>query len=174
MTTTATASTPSTPAEILAAVRPGDLVVLVGPSGAGKSTFLRELLVAEHEIVSLDRLRAVVSEPGDQAATADALLLQHQVLAMRLRRGATTWIDATSLLPHHRLALRDLAAQHARRALAVVVHAPLEACLARQSDRGRQARVPDHVVREQHAQALAAHAALPYEGFAEIHHLTRR
>ncbi|MFD0532277.1 hypothetical protein ACFQ1I_46155 [Kitasatospora arboriphila] len=72
---------------------------MIGASGSGKSSML--LTVAPHQIVSLDQLRAVVSEPGDQTATADALLLQHQILTMRLRRGLTTFIDNVSCESHH-------------------------------------------------------------------------
>ncbi len=58
---------------------------MIGAGGSGRSTLLAT--VPPHRIVSLDRLRAVVSEPGDQDSTADAVLLQNQILAMRLRRG---------------------------------------------------------------------------------------
>ncbi|MFG2823348.1 AAA family ATPase [Kitasatospora sp. NPDC048365] len=97
---------------------------MIGASGSGKSTALAT--VAPHRIVSLDQLRAVVSVPGDQKATADALLLQHQILSMRLRRGLTTYIDNVSCESHHRRQLVDLAHAHGRRTVAVLVDAPLD------------------------------------------------
>ena len=115
--------------DALAPIEPGDLVVMIGASGSGKSTLLAT--VPPHRIVSLDRLRAVVSEPGDQDSTADAVLLQNQILAMRLRRGLTTWVDNTSAEAHHRAQLVELGHQHGRRVVAAWVDVPLAVCLAR-------------------------------------------
>ncbi|MFE2412336.1 AAA family ATPase [Kitasatospora sp. NPDC059408] len=163
MTTTTLATARS---RALEPVQPGDLVVLIGAAASGKTTLLQD--VPAHQIVSLDQLRAAVSEPGDQRATADALLLQHQILTARLRRGVTTYIDAVSGLPHHRLQLVDLARQHGRRPVAVLLRVPLDLCLARNARRPDHERVPEKVLCEQHAQTSAAAAALLGEGFAEI------
>ncbi|MFB7675286.1 AAA family ATPase [Kitasatospora purpeofusca] len=154
--------------DTLAPAESGDLVVMIGASGSGKSTLLAT--VPPHRIVSLDRLRAVVSEPGDQAATADALLLQHQILSMRLCRGETTYVDNVSCEVHHRLQLVDLAHAHGRRAVAVLTDAPLELCLARNAARPDQERVPQDVLRWQHRMARSARELLPGEGWDEIRH----
>ncbi|MFJ5927597.1 AAA family ATPase [Kitasatospora sp. NPDC092948] len=165
MNTPATART-----HTLDPVEPGDVVVvvMVGPSGSGKSTLLRN--VPSHQIVSLDRLRALASEPGDQDATADALLLQHQILSMRLRRGLTTFVDNVSCERHHRLQLVDLAHLHGRRAVAVLTDAPLPLCLARNAARPDHQRVPEDELRRQHRMARDARELLTREGFDEIRH----
>ncbi|MET9402099.1 AAA family ATPase [Kitasatospora sp. NPDC002965] len=163
MTTTTT-----TREDLLGPVEPGDLVVMIGASGSGKSTLLRSL--PAHQIVSLDRLRALASEPGDQDSTPDAVLLQHQILAMRLRRAKTVVVDNTSVEAQHRLQLVELARQHGRRVVAAWVDAPLRTCLARNSARPDHQRVPEAVVRWQHAMARAARHSLPGEGFDEIRH----
>ena len=73
------------------------LVVLVGPSGAGKSTWA-EAAFAAGEIVSSDRLRAVVGEAEDDlAASADAFALLDAIVAARLRRGLTAVVDTLGL-----------------------------------------------------------------------------
>ncbi|MEU4301927.1 AAA family ATPase [Kitasatospora aureofaciens] len=163
-----TATPTAAQALVLNLAQPGDLVVMVGCAASGKSTLLRA--VPLHRIVSLDTLRAIVSEPGDQAATADALLLQHQILGMRLRRGLTTYIDNVSCESHHRLQLIDLAHAHGRRVVAILTDAPLELCLARNSSRPDHQRVPEDVLRYQHRMARSARALLPHEGFDEIRH----
>ncbi|MGE7437004.1 AAA family ATPase [Kitasatospora sp. NPDC001175] len=153
---------------LLGPVEPGALVVMIGASGSGKSTLLRSVPV--HQIVSLDRLRAVASEPGDQDSTADAVLLQHQILAMRLRRAKTVVVDNTSVQQLHRLQLVELAHQYGRRVVAAWVDAPLPTCLARNAARPDHERVPEDVVRWQHAMARSARQSLPGEGFDEIRH----
>ncbi|WP_329492541.1 AAA family ATPase (plasmid) [Kitasatospora sp. NBC_01246] len=157
-----------TTARWLASTRPGDLVVLIGASGAGKTTLLGS--VPPHRVVSLDALRAGVSEPGDQSATPDAAVLQHLLLTMRLRRGATTYTDSTSVDIHHRAQLVGLARQFGVRPVALLVGTELEVCLQRNAARPPATRVPEDEVRRQHALALAAVATLPGEGFAEILH----
>ncbi|MFI9365984.1 AAA family ATPase [Kitasatospora sp. NPDC053057] len=158
----------TTPEGVLGPVKPGDLVVMVGCSASGKSSLLSA--VPAHQIVSLDRLRAVASAPGDQDATADAVLLQHQILGMRLRRAKTSIVDNTSVEAQHRLQLVELAHQYGRRCVAAWVDAPLPTCLARNALRPDHERVPEDVLRWQHAMARAARLTLPGEGFDEIRH----
>lgn len=155
-------------APVFGPVDPGVLVVMIGASGSGKSHLLRDL--PAHQIVSLDRLRAVASEPGDQEATADAVLLQHQILGMRLRRSQTSIVDNTSVETVHRLQLVELAHQHGRRVIAAWVDAPLRICLARNARRPDHERVPEDILRWQHAMARAVRELLPREGFDEIRH----
>jgi len=65
------------------------LVVLIGPSGSGKSVWAAEHY-RPHEVVSSDRLRAVVgSGEHDLDASADAFALLDHIVAARLRRGLT-------------------------------------------------------------------------------------
>ncbi|MFD4904189.1 AAA family ATPase [Kitasatospora purpeofusca] len=103
-------------------------------------------------------------------ATADAVLLQHQILAMRLRRAKTVIVDNTSVQQLHRLQLVELAHQYGRRALAAWVDAPLPTCLARNAARADHERVPEDVVRWQHAMSRSARHSLSGEGFDEIRH----
>jgi AAA domain len=75
------------------------LVVLVGPSGSGKSAWAAEHY-GLHEVVSSDRLRAVVgSGEHDLDASDDAFALLDQIVAARLRRGLTAVVDTLGLDP---------------------------------------------------------------------------
>ncbi|MFI9789007.1 AAA family ATPase [Kitasatospora sp. NPDC051984] len=157
-------------APVLGPVPDGALVLLVGPPAAGKSTLLRD--VAAHRIVSLDRLRAAVSRPGDQDATADALVLQQQILAMRLRRGETTYVDNCSLLPEHRAPLLDLARRYGRPTVAVLIDAPVDQLLLRNGRRSGPERVPERYLLDAHRLAADARAQLAAERIDEIRHYT--
>ena len=73
------------------------LVLLVGVAASGKSTFAQRHF-ATTEILSSDAMRAMIADdPGAQGATDDAFDLLHRILAMRLRRGRLTVIDATNV-----------------------------------------------------------------------------
>ena len=88
------------------------LVVLVGPSGAGKSTWATAAFAAG-EIVSSDRLRAVVGEAEDDlAGSADAFALLDAIVEARLRRGLTVVVDTLGLDADRRRAWVALAARH--------------------------------------------------------------
>ncbi|MFJ1757289.1 AAA family ATPase [Kitasatospora sp. NPDC088134] len=152
----------------LTPVDEGSLVVMIGPPAAGKTTLLRE--VPAHQVVSLDLLRAAASRPGDQTATADALLLQQQILTMRLRRGETTYVDNCSLTPGHREQLLWLARQFARPTVAVTVDAPYDQLALRNCVRPAEQRVPEDFLRAAHRLARDARPLLEAEGFDEIRH----
>lgn len=159
----------------LAAVGPC-LVLLIGVAGAGKSTLARQLADSEDQVLSLDRLRAVVSgDECDQGSTADAVAALHLLAEARLRRGLATVVDATNVDASARRPLLDMARRHAMPAVAVVVDTPLATCLARNELRpgprpgarwGR--RVPAPVVRAQHRRLSGALSALAAEGFARV------
>lgn len=137
------------------------LVLTVAPPGAGKSTW-----VAKHfplsQRVSLDHLRWVVcGDQADQTATPAAVRLMHEILEERMARGLMTVLDSTAATAE----ARDQAVGHAIRwsvpAVAVVLHTPLEVCLARQVGRERPGgrwpngrAVPADVIREKHARIV--------------------
>jgi predicted kinase len=156
------------------------LVLLIGAAGAGKSTLAAQLATGEHQVLSLDGLRAAVSgDESDQDSTPDAAAALHLLTGARLRRGLTTIIDATNVEADARRPLLDMARRHRMPALAVVVDTPLATCLARNERRpgpppgarwGR--RVPPPVVRAQHGQLRDALPALAAEGFAQVLHIT--
>ncbi|MEV7218178.1 AAA family ATPase [Kitasatospora cineracea] len=152
----------------LAPVNDGSLVLMIGAPASGKTTLLRE--VPEHQVVSLDRLRAAVSRPGDQSATADALVLQQQILTMRLRRGETTFVDNCSLLAGHREQLLWLAREFGRPTIAVTVDAPYDQLVLRNYARPDEQRVPEDFLRTAHRLARDARPLLEAEGFDEIRH----
>src|SRR5215471_17367294 len=97
------------------------LVVLVGPSGSGKS-FWAAGRYRPHEVVSSDRLRAVVgSGEHDLDASADAFAVLDQIVAARLRRGLTAVVDTLGLDPARRRGYLDLARSARLPAVAVLV-----------------------------------------------------
>jgi protein phosphatase len=149
------------------AVPPDALVLLIGASGSGKSTWAAAHFDAG-DVLSSDGFRMMVAgDASDQSATADAFRALHLVARARLRRGLLTVVDATSVTAAARGTLRGMATAFGRPVAAVVFDVTLERCLRQNAARpGR--RVPDDVVRRQHAQLQAAMPALPREGYAEI------
>lgn len=150
---------------------PDDAVVLlVGPSGAGKSTWAARTLPPA-SVLSSDGLRELVAgDASDQSASGDAFRLLHAIVRARARRGLFTVVDATNLGAGARRTLLRLAAHAERPAVAVVFDVSLERCLRLNAARPKR-RVPDAVVRTQHARLAQAVARIPTEGFAAVRSL---
>jgi protein phosphatase len=150
---------------------PGDaLVLLVGIAASGKSTFA-ERHFAPTQVLSSDSLRAMITDsPSAQGATDDAFDLLHRILAMRLRRGRLTVIDATNVEDWARTELVATAKRHRRPAVAIVLDVPLPVALERNATRGVP-RPPPSALRRQHQWLMESLQTLPGEGFAAVHHL---
>ena len=147
------------------------LVLLVGAAGSGKSTFARRHFAAT-EILSSDAFRALISDDeADQTTTGPAFDILSRVLALRLRRGRLSVVDATNATPGDRSTLLRLAAAARRPAVAIVLDLPVEVALARNAL--RDGRVVDEQVIRRHAAAVRRTLAQPErllaEGFATVH-----
>ena len=146
------------------------MVLLVGIAASGKSTFAARHF-APTEILSSDALRAVVSDDAHrQEATDDAFDLLHRILAMRLRRGRLTVIDATNVEEWARGELLSVARGHRRPAVAIVIDLPMALALERNAARAMP-RPPAAALRRQHRWLTSSLASLDAEGFASVHHL---
>ncbi len=144
------------------------LVVLVGVAASGKSTFAARHF-APSRIVSSDALRAMIADdPGAQEATDDAFDLLHRLIAMRLRRGRLTIVDATNVESWAREQIVAVARRHRRPAVAIVLDLPLEIALERNAARAAP-RPPPAAIRRQHRLLEVSIADLGSEGFAAVH-----
>jgi protein phosphatase len=152
------------------ALPPDALVVLIGIAASGKSTFARTHF-APTEVLSSDALRALIADsPSAQGATDDAFDLLHRILAMRLRRGRLTVVDATNVEDWARAELVAIARLHRRPAVAIVLDAPLAMALERNATRAAP-RPPPGAIRRQHRWLADSLPSLAREGFAAVHHL---
>ncbi|HYI65509.1 MAG TPA: AAA family ATPase [Candidatus Limnocylindrales bacterium] len=146
------------------------LVLLIGVAASGKSTFAARHFAAT-EVLSSDAMRAMIADdPGAQGATDDAFDLLHRILAMRLRRGRLTVVDATNVEDWARSQLIAVARRHRRPAVAIVLDLPLEVALERNTARVAP-RPPPAALRRQHRWLRDSLSALPDEGLAAVHHL---
>jgi F420-dependent oxidoreductase-like protein len=142
-------------------------VVLVGPSASGKSTWAEEWF-APGEIVSADRLRALVGEgEHDQRAGADAFAVLDLVLERRLRRKLLTVVDTLGLEGHRRRAYVALARRHGLPVVAVAFDVADAECRARNRNRDRP--VPSKVLSGQLARWSEVRAELADDGFDAVH-----
>lgn len=141
------------------------LVLMVGASGAGKSTFAgRHFLPTE--ALSSDVFRGLVADdPTDQGATADAFDALHHLVAIRLRRGRLTVVDATNTQRAARASLIELAREHDVLPVAIVLDLPEPVCLAR-------SRFGPAVVRRQRDEPRRSVRKLKAEGFRAVHVLS--
>ena len=146
------------------------LVLLIGVAASGKSTFAARHFLPT-EVLSSDKLRAMITDdPHAQGATDDAFDLLHRLLAMRLRRGRRTVVDATNVEAWARAELLAVARRHRRPVVAIVLDLPLEAALERNLGRPPP-RPPNAALRRQHRWLQDTLHELPDEGLAAIHHL---
>ena len=107
------------------------LVVLVGPGASGKSTWAAAHFPAD-AVVSSDRLRAVVGAGEDDiTASADALRLLDEIVALRVGRGLTTVVDTLGLDADRRAAWRALAEGAGVPCVAVAFDTPAADCRER-------------------------------------------
>jgi predicted kinase len=152
-------------------VLPDDaLVLLVGIAASGKSTFA-ERHFAPSQVISSDALRAMITDnPSAQGATDDAFDLLHRILAMRLRRGRLTVVDATNVEDWARSELVATARRHRRPAIAIVLDVPLPVALERNATRATP-RPPPAAIRRQHHWLQDSLHTMADEGFAAVHHL---
>ncbi len=138
-------------------------MVLIGPSGAGKSVWAAERY-RPHEVVSSDRLRAVVgSGEHDLDASADAFAVLDQIVAARLRRGLTVVVDTLGLDPARRRGYLELARASSMAAVAVLVDTDPAEC--RRRNRGRGQAVPAAVLDGQLRRMRAAAEEVRAEGW---------
>src|SRR5260370_19959573 len=113
------------------------LVVLVGPSGSGKSAWAAERY-RPHEVVSSDRLRALVgSGEHDLDASDDAFALLDQIVAARLRRGLTAVVDTLGFEAARRRGYLELARSSGMTAVAVLAATHPAECRARDPARAQ-------------------------------------
>jgi predicted kinase len=143
------------------------LVVLIGPAGAGKSALASTW--PRTEVLELDRYRALIADdPGDQGATPDAVFVLESVLDARLERKKNCVVDATNVELPVRASLLRTAKRHGMPTVALLLSTPLSVCLARNAGRPDNRRVPEGVVRVQHAAMVAAQPRLRDEGFDHV------
>lgn len=146
------------------------LVVLIGIAASGKSTFASRHF-APTEVLSSDAFRALIADdPTAQGATDDAFDLLHRLLAMRLRRGRMTVVDATNVEDWARRELVATARMHRRPAVAIVLDVPLPVALERNALRAAP-RPPPAALRRQHRWLADSLPVLVHEGFAAVHSL---
>jgi alkanesulfonate monooxygenase SsuD/methylene tetrahydromethanopterin reductase-like flavin-dependent oxidoreductase (luciferase family)/predicted kinase len=139
------------------------LVVLIGPSGSGKSVWAAEHY-RPHEVVSSDRLRAVVgSGEHDLEASDDAFALLDQIVAARLRRGLTAVVDTLGLDPARRRSYLTLARNSGMPAVAVLLDTDPAEC--RRRNRARDQGVPAAALDGQLRRMRTAMAEIGGEGW---------
>ncbi|MBV9952211.1 MAG: TIGR03560 family F420-dependent LLM class oxidoreductase [Acidimicrobiia bacterium] len=138
-------------------------MVLVGASGAGKSSWAAEHF-APDQVVSSDRLRAVVGEgEEDLSASEDAFALLDQIVGHRARRRLTTVIDTLGLDPDRRAGWLRVARAHGLATAAVVFATPVGECRTRNSARGKP--MPDAILSQQVKRVAEQRSALDDEDF---------
>jgi F420-dependent oxidoreductase-like protein len=143
------------------------LVVLVGPPGSGKSTWAAAAF-ADHQVVSSDRLRALVGEgEHDQRASKDAFDVLDLVVERRLRRRLLTVVDSLGLDAKRRQRLVAAAERAGVPCVAVAFDVDPAVCRAR--NRRRERPVPPKVISSMLDGWPAVRDGLRDEGFAAVH-----
>jgi F420-dependent oxidoreductase-like protein len=139
------------------------LVVLVGMSGSGKSTWA-DAHFAPEQIVSSDRLRAIVGGGEDDiAASDDAFTLLERIVEQRSKRRLTTVVDTLGLDRDRRRGWIARAREHGMSCVGVAFATPTAECRAR--NRERRKGVPQRVLAGQARQFREQHPLLAHDGF---------
>lgn len=142
------------------------LVVLAGPGASGKSTWAAAN-TAPDQVVSSDRLRALVGAgEDDMAASDDAFAVLDDVVARRLARRLTTVVDTLGLDADRRRGWLELARRHGTAAVAVVFDTPAAECRAR--NRRREHPIPAAVLSRQLSGWPAVRVAVDDEGWDRV------
>ncbi|MGC2241124.1 MAG: TIGR03619 family F420-dependent LLM class oxidoreductase [Acidimicrobiia bacterium] len=143
------------------------LVVLVGISGSGKSTWA-EGVFATGEIVSSDRLRAMVGAgEDDQTAGTAALTILDQIVEARLTRKVTTVVDTLGFDRDARRRWVALAHAAALPAIAMCFDVAVAKAQARNEQRSRP--IPKNVITRQGRRFKEVVHELSEDGFDHIH-----
>ena len=131
------------------------VIVLIGPSGAGKSTLAEELANEDHEIISSDQFREILSgDPEEQSVTGIVFQMIYDTINVRSNYQCRTILDATNLKRRDRKAYYGPVSEGIP-SYAILVEADEQTCKDRQDLRERT--VPDHVI-ERHCNSFG-HAA---------------
>ncbi len=142
------------------------VVVLVGPSGAGKSTWAAANFTPD-QVVSSDRLRAVVGAGEDDlTASDDAFELLERIVTSRLARRLTTVVDTLGLDAERRRRWVDAAHAADMTPVAVVFDVPTAEC--RHRNRVRAKPVPERVLTQQRRTFGIQRPLVDDEGFALV------
>jgi protein phosphatase len=140
------------------------LVVLIGPSGSGKSVFAGRHFRST-EVVAADHCRALITDDEtNQRVTEEAFAILHTIVAMRLKFGRLTVVDATNVQPKARRPLLGIATEHRAITTALVFNLPLQLCLQRNRSRPDR-QVPEEAIVRQHQDLLCSLPLLTAEGF---------
>jgi protein phosphatase len=148
------------------------LVVLVGAAGSGKTTFAARHF-APDEVLSSDAYRLMLTgDAADQRASGLAFRRLHEDLAIRLRDGRLTVVDATNVMAHARRVLLGRASEARTTSVAIVFDLPPDVVHAQNA--GRPSRVVPTDVVDRHLVELRRAVDggdLVTEGFVSIHRI---
>ena len=141
---------------------PLKIVITVGLPGSGKSTYLQRLGV---NAISSDELRRlIIDDPTDQTIHSRIFAAIRYLIRQRIAVGRPmTYVDATHLMRWERRPYVLLARQHRCELEALFFDVPVEVCIQRNKQRGRE--VPEQVIRNM---AACMQPPTEQEGFTRI------
>lgn len=136
------------------------LIALCGPAGAGKSTFSGTVAqynrLATTSIVSSDSCRLMLCDELGSLTREQWAKLQPNtfqlfltIIGMRLAVGHPTLADGVNLHRELRTGLLDHAQVHGYHSLLIVFDMTVETCLAQNSQRPEDRRLPEQQIRAQ-------------------------